>query len=713
VRYWTRGLAGVAALGVTLVAGASVSAPAAGPTSFSYEDQPYSASPLYGSITESKPESKLWFADGSWWAIMLGGGGSGFHIFRLDRTSETWIDTGTPVDPRGGSRADALWDASSDKLYVASHMYAEISTASAGSGRVYRFSYQPSAGRFTLDKGFPVTINDAATKSLVIAKDSTGLLWTTWAQDNKIYVTHSVAGTDDRSWAPPYVLPVAGSSVNPDDLSTLIAFGGDQIGLMWSNGCDGDAPCINDDGHFYFAVHRDGAGDGAADWSGGPIPGTPPRDDHINLKTDAAGRVYAAVKFTTSSGPDPLIGLLVRDPSTGDWATYPVGTVSDSDTRPIVLLDEPDQTIHVFYTGPEPPSRDGQYGGTIYEKTSGMGAISFPAGSGTPVISDSDSPDLNNVTSTKQNVDAVTGIVVLASNEHTSTYWHSDLRLDGSTPPAPAPRARPSQPSDTVVFTPVADGDVNSTAPDAHYGAQPSLRVRLDTYRSYLKFNVSGLSGPVSDAVLRLMTVSKASDGGELYAVANDWDEPTLDWATAPPLPPAPLQSVGRVAPGEVDVDLGPGVVTGDGAYSFALAGSTTSSAIYSSREGPNPPQLVIRTSSPTAVPPATSQDQIAPATTPLAPSAAGPRAPARSPAARPATVTVAIARQRASRALAHRLGRRWTAGTSRRIECHPIVHRGYMCHVRWRYRAAQESARVLIAQTSARVIWRRARRAT
>jgi hypothetical protein len=695
----------MAALIVILVAGATVSAPAAGPSSFSYEDQAYSANSAYGSVTESKPESKLWFADGSWWAIMLAGGGAGFHIFRLDRANETWIDTGTPVDPRGGSRADALWDASSGKLYVASHMYADVATPSVGSGRVYRFTYQPSAGKYTLDKGFPVTINGAATKSLVIAKDSTGVLWTTWAQDDKVYVTHSVTGSDDRSWVTPYVLPVAGSSVNPDDLSTVIAFGGGQIGVMWSNGCDGDAPCINDDGHFYFAVHADGSGDDAVDWSGGPIPGTPPRDDHINLKTDDAGRVYAAVKFTTSSGPDPLLGLLVRDPSTGGWATYPVATVSDSDTRPIVLLDEPDQTIHVFYTGPQPPSRDGQFGGTIYEKTSAMGAISFPAGPGTPVISDDDSPDLNNVTSTKQNVDASTGMVVLASNEHTSTYWHSDLRLDGSTPPAPAPRAQPSQPSDTVVFTPVADGEVNSTAPGANYGAQPSLRVRLDTYRSYLKFDVAGLSGPVSDAVLRLMTVSKSSDGGQVYAVDNDWDESTLDWAGAPPLPPAPLHRVGSIAPGEVDVDLGPGAITGDGTYSFALAGSTTSNAIYSSREGPNPPQLLIRTSSPAATPPSTTPDAIAPASTPPTQTPVKPRSPAPPAATPPPKLTTTVARRRAGRALAHRLGRTWTSGTARRIQCHPIAHRGYMCQIHWRYRGRQEAARVVVTQSSIHIV--------
>src|ERR687898_70066 len=36
-----------------------------------------------GSPTGSKPQSKLWFADGSWWSVM-NPGGTGHRIFRLD-----------------------------------------------------------------------------------------------------------------------------------------------------------------------------------------------------------------------------------------------------------------------------------------------------------------------------------------------------------------------------------------------------------------------------------------------------------------------------------------------------------------------------------------------------------------------------------------------------------------------------------------------------
>jgi hypothetical protein len=62
-------------------------------------------------------------------------------------------------------------------------------------------------------------------------------------------------------------------------------------------------------------------------------------------------------------------------------------------------------------------------------KSSPLDGMSFPLGRGTPVIMDASSANMNNATSTKQSVDAATGMVVLASNDTTQRYWHADLPL--------------------------------------------------------------------------------------------------------------------------------------------------------------------------------------------------------------------------------------------------------------------------------------------
>src|SRR5688572_19010870 len=66
-----------------------------------------------------RAESLLWFHDGSWWAVMWAPSVGDFHIFRLDRASQKWIDTGVAVDTRSNTQSDVLWDAARRKLYVA------------------------------------------------------------------------------------------------------------------------------------------------------------------------------------------------------------------------------------------------------------------------------------------------------------------------------------------------------------------------------------------------------------------------------------------------------------------------------------------------------------------------------------------------------------------------------------------------------------------
>jgi hypothetical protein len=380
-----------------------------------HQDQAYAASSR--STSGSKPESKLWFNDG-WWATLFSPATMRHDIFRLDPATQSWTDSGVATDPRSNTREDVLWDAGSGKLYVASHIYAATgakATATAAA-RLYRYSYDAAAGRYALDPGFPATMNAAKSETLVLDRDSTGTLWATWTYRRRVYVNHSVGG-NDAVWAAPYILPGADTALTKDDISSLIHFGGARIGVMWSD---------QTDHRFHFAVHEDGAPDGA--WTSSVVPlGGLPADDHINLKADSGGTVYAAVKTSATGRRLPLVMLLARSPA-GAWDAVPFGVVGESHTRPIVLLDEQHGVVHVFATCPQPPMRSGQAGGDVCEKALWMGSP-FGPGIGATVIRDAGVPDMNDVTSTKQNLSSATGMVVLASNATTHTYWHATLPL--------------------------------------------------------------------------------------------------------------------------------------------------------------------------------------------------------------------------------------------------------------------------------------------
>src|SRR5919197_3403552 len=170
-----------------LVPSAGVAPAAAATGDIGSADHSYGA--LTRSPTGSKPESKLWF-NGGWWASMFKAGPAEHRIYRLDPTTMNWRDTGMAIDTRASTRADALWDAATGKLYVASHVYTTSGrrAGKGNSGRLYRYSYDGVTGTYSLDPGFPVVINAAKSETLVIDKDSTGTLWATWTQGRPVYV---------------------------------------------------------------------------------------------------------------------------------------------------------------------------------------------------------------------------------------------------------------------------------------------------------------------------------------------------------------------------------------------------------------------------------------------------------------------------------------------------------------------------------------------
>jgi hypothetical protein len=380
-----------ALLGLQVVsAGAADVAPAG-----QYQGPSYAGGP--SSPTGSKPESKLWFTDGSWWSVM-NVGATGLRIYRLEPSSQAWQATGVVVDLRNTVRSDVLWDGS--KLYVATHVFSE-SPASGNPSNLYRFSYDAGTDTYSLDLGFPAQINDWKTETLVIAKDGTGQLWATWTQQSQVMVNRTLL--NDAAWGVPFVLP-GGTGLSSDDISSVIAFSG-RIGIMWSD---------QTDDQMRFATHDDSALDDTAFGSAEvAVSGSDMADDHINLKADASGRLYAATKTSVDTSSQPFNLLSFRSTG-GEWTTRVFGTKADNHTRPIVVLNEEKRRLYYFATWD-------QSGGVIYMKETSLDDPTFGSGRGTPVI---DATDVNNATASKQPVSEATGLVVQASADSTDLYWH-------------------------------------------------------------------------------------------------------------------------------------------------------------------------------------------------------------------------------------------------------------------------------------------------
>lgn len=112
-----------------------------------------------------------------------------------------------------------------------------------------------------------------------------------------------------------------------DDTSSVIAFGGDRIGVMWSD----QTATANG---MYFSVHRDGDPDQTWDTS------------------RAAIQVRAV---PTTHEPEIRPGRYVQRPGDGRLDEPHVARVEECPSRATGLLDETSRAVHMFMTFPAPP----------------------------------------------------------------------------------------------------------------------------------------------------------------------------------------------------------------------------------------------------------------------------------------------------------------------------------------------------------------------
>jgi hypothetical protein len=334
--------------------------------------------------TESKPQSKLWYLDGSWWCVLADDAGN--HIYELQ--AHQWIpqDYEDALLGDAADRADVLWDGT--RL---------IALLFGPTSQLFEFSYDPDKRRYHRLDGFPVSLDiPASSETAVIEQDSHDHLWITWTAERQVRVVHSLA--DHRNWNFPGML--LRDEVSADDISTVVAFGNGSIGVLWSDQARDE---------FAFRMRHDA--DALDQWAPREYVhgGERIADDHLNTCTDDAGRIYVASK----NGAHEL-SVHLRDVD-GKWTTHANVLQGGHGTRPIVMASNADDKLYLLYT------RWHEGLEIVASREAPLGGLDF--GEAVPFLSLlGEKVRLTDVTGTKQSLPA--GTLVAIAHAKKRAWWN-------------------------------------------------------------------------------------------------------------------------------------------------------------------------------------------------------------------------------------------------------------------------------------------------
>ena len=330
--------------------------------------------------TGEKPQSKVWFYDDSWWAVLPNANGT--KLWQL--TDTNWVSV-LHLSDSINIMADVRTIGNVAHILLFNNCNTELISVEYNPKNKYQlWSKRPDTVKIKLEK-----VSETATIDI----DLSGRMWLASDDTTEVHVRWS--DPPYKVWSKPKTLA---TGISPDDICALTSFPDGSVGVLWSN---------QKTKRYGFRIHN--LNTSPDNWSADEIPASGSAislkygmaDDHLNFAVASDGTLYAAVKTSYDTEGYPLIALLVRRPS-GKWDK--LYNVDDEGSRGIVLLDEEKDCIMVIYSS----YRDNQ----IVCKTSGTKTVSF---SERHILMDGihEKEKINNVTSTKQNIN--NEVVVFAS----------------------------------------------------------------------------------------------------------------------------------------------------------------------------------------------------------------------------------------------------------------------------------------------------------
>lgn len=352
-------------------------------------------------------KSQMWYNDGLWWGALSDNVG-GIYFYKQ---STTTLTKGALLDSNLNGRPDVKWNG--NNLFV---LIYELNTQA----KFYKFSYSSTTKSYTLMPGFPISLpligigtgpSSSLTGSITVEQDSMGKLWAAYpgtgpGGDGNIRVIWTTSA-DHKIWDTTGVILATGASTIAQEVEPMVHFGGNKIGVIWSNQVTGEIA---------FRYHQDGEPE--ASWStkevvdfglGNELGVGSVADNHMSAKAAPDGRIFLLAKDADGPG---YLHLYIRN-AAGTWSAPllvdpdPLAQVA----RPVLQLDLRNNDIYVLY--------EDATAGLMYINHASMDVPDF--GPACPLVA---SKFVSNATSTKQNLNATTGLWAVASTGGASSQLY-------------------------------------------------------------------------------------------------------------------------------------------------------------------------------------------------------------------------------------------------------------------------------------------------
>ena len=268
--------------------------------------------------TADKPQSKLWYMDECWWAILP------------DSTGPTlWQRTGNGWKEHPGVRENLKGIPGRADVWAEKNQVTAVGVADS-SLTVFRLLKKVDSSEIqwtsiVLSKLFPLV--DGTIETATIAKDGKGIWWVAATSGSNVYAWNSA--NDGKTWNSPFILS---EGLKNDDICTITPLKG-GVGVIWSDQVR-DA--------IVMRVHKDSSP--AEAWENEEIAdsGNKTADDHLNTVLTSDGTLWLTTKNSVDEAGKPQFVLRIRSVD-GKWVNKPYLVLESRDkrpSRPIVVATE-------------------------------------------------------------------------------------------------------------------------------------------------------------------------------------------------------------------------------------------------------------------------------------------------------------------------------------------------------------------------------------